>query len=64
MAEAVAADLVLRRSLRKQRVFLDRINPLERLRDDTDIKARFRLEQDVNNVIKNEMFIYLQCHHK
>ena len=36
------ADLVLRRSLRRQRVFIDRMNPLERLRDDSDVKARFR----------------------
>ena len=42
MAEMVVADLVLRRSLRRQRVFMDRLNPLERLRDDIDVKARFR----------------------
>ena len=42
MAESVAADLVLRRSLRQQRIFYDRFNPLERLRNDSEIKARFR----------------------
>ena len=43
MAEAVVADLVLRRSLCKQRVFLDRFNPLETLRDDDEVKSQYRL---------------------
>ena len=42
MAEAVAADQVLQRSLHSQRVFLDRLNPLESLKSDTDVKARYR----------------------
>ena len=42
MAEAVVADLVLRRSLRKQRVFLDRFNPLENLRDNDEVKSQYR----------------------
>ena len=46
MAETVVADLILRRSLNKQRVFLDRFNPLERLRDDAEVKARFRFRRD------------------
>ena len=42
MAEAVVADLVLRRSMRKQRIFRDRMNPLEMLRDNAKVKARYR----------------------
>ena len=44
MAETVVADLVLRRSLRKQCVFFDRLNPLENLRDNDEIKAHYRLD--------------------
>ena len=48
MAETVVADLVLRRSLRKQRVFRDRMNPLEMLRDNGEVKAHYRYSSSYN----------------
>ena len=42
MAELVAADVALRRSLRRQRVFVDRLNPLELLRSEADVRERYR----------------------
>ena len=44
MAETVVADLILRRNMRKERVFRDRMNPLEMLRDNAEVKARYRYE--------------------
>lgn len=46
MAEIRAARRALNRSLRRQRVFLDRLNPLECLKDDRDVKAWFRFRRD------------------
>ena len=42
MAELVVADNVLQRSLRRQRVFLDRFNPLELARSEEEVKERYR----------------------
>ena len=42
MADLVAANTVLQRSFRRQRVFVDRLNPLEILRSEEDIRARYR----------------------
>ena len=42
MADAVVGNIVLKRSLRRQRVFLDRLNPLEMLRSEDDVRARYR----------------------
>ena len=42
MADSVVARAVLQRSLRRQRVFVDRMNPLEMLRSESDIRARYR----------------------
>ena len=37
-----AARRLLQHSMRRQRIVLDRANPLEYLRDDKDVKARFK----------------------
>ena len=42
MAELLAADITLRRSMRRQRVFIDRLNPLEILHSEEDVKERYR----------------------
>ena len=42
MAEFLAADNVLKRSMRRQRVFLDRLNPLELARSEDEVKERYR----------------------
>ena len=42
MAEYIATDHVLARSLRAQRMFLDRFNPLERIRSEEEVHTRFR----------------------
>ena len=45
MAEVVAANRVLERSLRRQCVFIDRLNPLEILRSEENVKARYRFQR-------------------
>ena len=42
MADTVVANTVLKRSLRRQRLFIDRMNPLEILRSEDDVRARYR----------------------
>ena len=42
MADAVVAEKVLKRSLRRQRLFVDRLNPLEVLRSEEDVRSRYR----------------------
>ena len=42
MAELVAAERCLRRSMRRQRVFIDRMNPLEVLRSEPSVKEHYR----------------------
>ena len=42
MADAVVAEKVLKRSLRHQRLFIDRLNPLEVLRSEEDVRSRYR----------------------
>ena len=42
MADTVVANNVLKKSFRRQRVFVDRLNPLEILRSEEDIRARYR----------------------
>lgn len=45
MAEIRCVRRAIASSLKRQRVFLDRLNPLEVLRDDSDIKARYRFHR-------------------
>ena len=45
MADAVVANIVLKRSLHRQRVFLDRLNPIEVLRSDEDVRAWYRFHR-------------------
>ena len=42
MAETFVATRVLERSLRRQRVFIDRLNPLEILRSEDNVRSRYR----------------------
>ena len=42
MADVVVGNIVLKHSLCRQRVFLDRLNPLEMLRSEDDVRARYR----------------------
>ena len=42
MADAVVAEKVLKRSLRREWLFVDRLNPLEVLRSEEDVRARYR----------------------
>lgn len=60
MAELRSVRRVVQRSLRRQRVFLDRQNPLENLRDDTDVRARFRFHRTTIYTIYGEIREYLQ----
>ena len=58
MALLLAVDAAMRRNLRRNRIFRDRINPLEQY-DDVDLMKRFRMPRhvilEVINLIETEI---------
>ncbi len=62
---AVFYNRLVQRAARRERVFRDHINPLDRY-DDTDFKARYRLSRqaviDVIDMLEDDLATHSNCH--